>query len=527
MRSSAPASVPPALFKPPTTYRTNSLGWAKSDCHTCQSIFRFCDRRRPRCDACTTEGVICGGYVQRLRWHGEGRKARPARSEQTLVSGSGACQVAANTTEYAFVQEDGKKIRKRTRIRETCEPSLWEEPVEASPPTLGANLRIGRRLFARRANPIPVLYSRQPEFFQLPSSTLEQLAFFTWRFSPVTLTYEIKANPWQACLPQIDQAPFLLDAVRALAIRHRCHLEEIPEGLSVLELKDRALSSFAQSVSTVPLEVGISMSLILIGTDFAESAFGNWIVYLKGVRRMIEAAGGIQLGDSSMYLRAQITQLVWYDTIIALLSRNGLIFPREDVEYVVSWKSESQWMLALNGFPDSAFLDMYDIAESAAQASSLSAGQATSLEMKLWLARFETEQGAADKEISALTDCWRLGLLLYCTRVFHQGEAVKRKAYLLAEEIMWLVHELPPYSNKQKQTALPLFLAACEMESFRFRRIAMDFCERWKKVSGLWLSQTMIELVQTVWAAVDDNPDKDVWWGDIVTPSSESGFLFG
>ncbi|KAL9074150.1 MAG: hypothetical protein Q9157_004498 [Trypethelium eluteriae] len=526
MRSTSPTSAPLAL-KPPTTYRTNSLGWAKSDCHTCQSTSRSCDRRRPRCDACTAEGNLCGGYIQKLKWQGEGRKTRSARAKQILVPSSGGREAAPNTTEYAFVQEDGRKRRKRTRIRETSGSNSWEKPVEVSSPTLDADSRVGRRLSGRRTTLTPVLYSRQPEFFQLPPSTLDQLAFFTWRFSPVTLTYEIKANPWQACLPQIDQAPFLLDAVRALAIRHRSHLEETPETLSALELKDRALSSFAQTIRTVPLEVGISMSLILIGIDFAESASGNWIVHLQGVRRMIEAAGGIQLGDSYMHLRAQIAQLVWYDTIIALLARKGPVFPREDVEYVISWKSESQLMLALNGFPDSAFLDMYDIAEAATQACSLSAGHVTGLEMKLWLARFETEQGATDKEISALTDCWRLGLLLYCTRVFHQGDVVKRKAYLLAEEIMWLVHELPPYSHKQKQAVLPLFLAACEMESFRFRRIAMDFCERWKKISGIWLNQTMIELLQTVWTAVDENPDKDIWWGDIITPSSESGFLFG
>lgn len=145
-----------------------------------------------------------------------------------------------------------------------------------------------------------------------------------WRFSPVTLTYDIKANPWQACLPQIDRASFLPDAVRALAIRHRSHLEETLENLSVLELKDKALSSFAQSIGTAPLEVGISVSQILIGIDFAESTFGKWIVHLRGVHRMIEAAAGIQLGDSFVHIIAQIAQLIWYDTVIALLSRRAL-----------------------------------------------------------------------------------------------------------------------------------------------------------------------------------------------------------
>lgn len=374
----------------------------------------------------------------------------------------------------------------------------------------------------------PVLYSRQPEYFQLPAAILEQVAFYTWRFSPVTLTYDVKANPWQACLPQIDQAPFLLDAVRALATRHRSHLEETPESLSVLELKDRALSSFAHSIGNVSLEVGISVSLLLIVIDYSECAFGNWTVHLQGVRRMIEAAGGIKVGETHTQIRAQLAQLVWYDTTAALLSRQGPVFPREYTEHVVSWKSDSQWsLLALNGYPDLAFLDMYDIAEAATHASSLSDGHVTGLEMKLWLARFDTDEGTTDKDITALTDCWRLGLLLYCTRVFHHGESVKRKARLLAEEIMWLIHELPPYSNKQKQAVVPLFLAGCEIESFRFRRIAIEYCQRWKKRSGLWLCQTVLDLLQTIWAAVDENPEKDVWWGDFVNPSSESGYLFG
>ncbi|KAL9110362.1 MAG: hypothetical protein Q9227_005093 [Pyrenula ochraceoflavens] len=522
----AGASVPPNLFQPSTSHRTNSLGWAKSDCHTCQSTSRRCDRRRPRCDACTAQGKTCGGYVQQLKWQNRRQKPRSLAAEKTHIVGPESHETPVKTRDYTFVQEDGRK--KRQRKLQSSESIFADRQIEKLPPAL----EIGSKWKKRPPRPgtgfIPVLYSRQPEYFQLPSSILEQLAFFTWRFSPVTLTYNIKANPWQTCVSQIDQAPCLLHAIRALAVRHRAHLEETPESLSVLELKDKALSSFAQSIATAPLEVGISVSLILIGIDFAESAFGNWIVHLRGVYRMIENAGGIKLSESYMHIKAQIAQLVWYDTIVALMSRRGPVFPREYIECVLSWKSDPHWsLLALNGFPDSAFLDMYNVAEAASYASSLSDGDATSLEMKLWLAAFETEQGATDIEFSALTDCWRHGLLLYCTRVFHQRETVKQKAHLLAEEILWLVHQLPPNSSKQKQAALPLFLAACEVESFHLRYIARDFCDRWRKLSGLWLNQTLIELVQIVWAAVDESPGKNVWWGDFVNPSSDSCFLFG
>jgi hypothetical protein len=526
--TSTPAPVPAGPFKPPTTHRTNSLGWAKTDCHTCQSTSQRCDRRRPRCQSCTNQGIICGGYVQKLQWQDQRQKKRSKGPGKTVIAGAGRDEVSTKTTEYAFVQEDGRNTRKRVRMSKASELVLRDEPIETSSPTCDADSRLEQVHLKPRVDFAPALYTRQPEYFQFSYSTLEQLAFFKWKFSPVTLTYDVKANPWQACLTQIDSAPFLLDAVRALAIRHRSHLQGTPENLSVLELKDKALSSFAQSIGTVSLEVGISTSLILIGIDYAESALGNWIIHLQGVFRMIEAAGGIQYGDSYNHLKAQIAQLVWYDTVISLLSRRCPVFTREYAECVVSWKSESQWsLLGLNGFPDAAFLDMYDIAEASPKASSLSDGQVTSLEMKLWLTQFETEQGATDKEISALTECWRLGLLLYCTRVFHQGEEMKQKARLLAEEIMWLVYEIPGHSHTQKQALLPLFLAACEMESFRFRRIAVDFLERWKKKSGIWLNQTALELLQTVWDAVDENPDEDIWWGNFVNPSSDVGYLFG
>ena len=320
---------------PPTTHRTNSLGWAKSDCHTCQSLSRVCDRRRPRCYACTAEGIVCGGFALELQWQNPGQRTRSRGARKTSATGSGNRRASRKTTHYAFVRE---RETFQVELQAPCEPSEPIIPQEAL--AIATSLTPDNMDRTRRSAPdiglVPVLYSRQPDYFRLSSSTLEQLSFFAWTFSPVTLTYDVKANPWQACIPQIEEAPFLLDAVRALVVRHRSHIEEKRESISVLELKDRALTSFAQSISTVSLEVGISVSLILIGIDYAESAYSNWIVHLQGVRKMIEAAGGIWVGDGSMNVRAQIAQLVWYDTIIALLSRGDPVFPREYIEYILS-----------------------------------------------------------------------------------------------------------------------------------------------------------------------------------------------
>lgn len=67
MESSKP--VPFLTYAPTaTTRRTNSLGRAKSDCHTCSRFSRKCDRQRPRCSTCEQHEVLCGGYVLNLSW---------------------------------------------------------------------------------------------------------------------------------------------------------------------------------------------------------------------------------------------------------------------------------------------------------------------------------------------------------------------------------------------------------------------------------------------------------------------------
>ena len=65
-----------------TGRRTNSLGWAKSDCHSCVSRSRHCDRRRPRCSPCLAEGTICSGYVQQLDWERGAAKKGKRRAKE-------------------------------------------------------------------------------------------------------------------------------------------------------------------------------------------------------------------------------------------------------------------------------------------------------------------------------------------------------------------------------------------------------------------------------------------------------------
>lgn len=52
----------------PPEPRTNSLAFAKTDCHTCTANQRRCDRKRPRCSSCSGKKIVCGGYSMQLTW---------------------------------------------------------------------------------------------------------------------------------------------------------------------------------------------------------------------------------------------------------------------------------------------------------------------------------------------------------------------------------------------------------------------------------------------------------------------------
>lgn len=62
----------------PSKPRTNSLAFAKTDCHTCTANRSRCDRKRPRCSSCSGKNIICGGYPMQLKWP----KSKPLQTKE-------------------------------------------------------------------------------------------------------------------------------------------------------------------------------------------------------------------------------------------------------------------------------------------------------------------------------------------------------------------------------------------------------------------------------------------------------------
>lgn len=413
------------------------------------------------------------------------------------------------------------------------------------------------------------------------------MSFYHSCFSYVTLTFPVQVNPWQAALPQInDDIPCVRYAAIALAQRQQAHLRSKPEGLSVLNLKARALSIFATHLNDLPLESGISTALLLIALDYAETGFSNWTIHLRGAFRILESNGGIRLAESRPNLRSQIAMLIWYDINAALISRCGPIFPRRYLETLMLWQSESEWsILALNGLPDGMFLDMYGLAVAAAHPETVTPETIAEFETRIVTAEI-SDQG--NRQLALMSQVWKLGLLLYCRRVFlrHGSPVVPTDTTLppmdaavgiavdlstrsassphdLSLQILRMVTDLPPDSNFQKQCLLPIILAAGEMTTldWQYRTVAVQYCERWKRKTGIWIFDSGLEFMSAIWALNDSNTDADVDgdggaqdsglegdamegvdqadhdhrgtrgldvpWTEIFPPGVEHGFLFG
>lgn len=366
-------------------------------------------------------------------------------------------------------------------------------------------------------------------------------------------------NPWLAASPQIrDDLPCVRYAAIALAQRQQAHFANRPEGHSILRLKSRALSIFASHLNDLSIEAGISTSLLLIALDYAETAVSNWTIHLRGALHILESHGGIYLAEHRPNLRSQIAMLIWYDVNAALISRCGPIFPREYLKALMEWQSENEWsVLALNGLPDGMFLDMYDLVVAAANIAPVNLETMADLQSRFLNAEINIQ---GNRHLASMSQVWKLGLLLYCSRIFPRSdlpspfsiasaenmEATMNIAdfnypldpHCLSFQILSMVADLPPDSNFQKQCLMPTILAACEMSAadWQYRNVAVQYCEHWKEKTGIWIFDTGLEFMRGVWARNDMLVDEEkedtkcenwVPWTEIYPPSVGYGFLFG
>jgi len=112
--------------------RTNSLAFAKSDCHTCSELKRWCDRQRPRCGTCIKHRLKCGGYVLDLTWKQPSGSQEASSSARSSVAPSPG-RVTASDQQFKFKQGKPKK-RRNLRPSTGKKVGRLENASASSPP---------------------------------------------------------------------------------------------------------------------------------------------------------------------------------------------------------------------------------------------------------------------------------------------------------------------------------------------------------------------------------------------------------
>ncbi|RDW58181.1 hypothetical protein BP6252_13592 [Coleophoma cylindrospora] len=117
---------------PSTEPRTNSLAFAKTDCHTCTANQRRCDRKRPRCASCAGKKIVCGGYPMQLTWP----QSKPTQAKASVLS---------EQTDDLFhleplslhaavhVRNNRSRPRKPRKFRFVAERASGRKPISAEP----------------------------------------------------------------------------------------------------------------------------------------------------------------------------------------------------------------------------------------------------------------------------------------------------------------------------------------------------------------------------------------------------------
>lgn len=212
--------------------------------------------------------------------------------------------------------------------------------------------------------------------------------------------------------------------------------------------------------------------------------------------------------------------LTWYDATNSLISRRRPVFPRRYIEVLLKWRTETEWSyLSLNGCPDELFPVIHDLAVLAASRT-FCMEKAADLEARL----IHFQITMMDSELRKLLECWRLGLLLYCARVFNVSPRViqLQRCRGIAEDILKMVMEISPASQLQKQCLFPMFLAGCEVDaelsdSLYFRTFADAFCRQWSRRTGIRVAMTALETMHQVWDLMDlETGSGKYWWGDVI-----------
>lgn len=291
------------------------------------------------------------------------------------------------------------------------------------------------------------------------------------------------------------------------------------------------------------------------------------------------------MGKLLDYSHIQLTIIRW-DATLALISRQGALFPSSYFEYLVRNEEQDGWSFYdLTGCPTELLILLMRLVEMARQkelAASMeyltfAMGPVLDAEQKLlsWENVF-AENRDLDQELEPryrvqedfccigaensdgisptssdgdeeyfqqqdrfhLAEAWRYALLLYIQRVFTWDRQSHRRpsaTLRLTCSVLQHTRNCRKTSQAQKQLLLPIFLAGAEARDEDMRDTVRSFCLWWGARSRYGMFYSVFNLLEEYWTEIHYESKSPVWWGSFLdeksttrkTGESTTQFLFG
>lgn len=363
-------------------------------------------------------------------------------------------------------------------------------------------------------------------------------------FCILPLTQDCSSNPFRIQKDSCEGSAFLLHAVLALASQHIAKKDPSTSLLAeTLDHQATALTLFRQSLTYTSPFTLLDTILLLVNFEATQTASSTWSIHLNAALRILNSIGISQACQRSSRTRAQIAMLIWWDVTLAFIARKDLIFPLHYLETLMQHGTEDGWTyFALNGCPADLVMFMarlcklaaiYDKAEQLGCFSDAPVQQLID-EVQSWknpedvtlsdISQVDIDPNSRRNRFHCI-EAWRHTILLYAYRVFTKKQSVQRIRSIthLARVILDHVRCIPDTENVQKQTLLPVFLAAAEVEDTPTRAWVRSYCNHWAVTARYDMFSTASALLDIIWADWLPQTRDVYWWGSKVGFTSVEG----
>ncbi|ETI22690.1 hypothetical protein G647_06766 [Cladophialophora carrionii CBS 160.54] len=430
----------------------------------------------------------------------------------------------------------------------TDSPGAWSQPTSGR--TTDSWSETGYMSESEYAYQVTPSYIPQICFPTLHDKFSGLLNLYDVQFCKYPITNDFGVNPYRYRPETTQGSRHLLHAILAITSHFRLRSPTQPTPpAEALAHKNTAMVLYQCALTKTDLyNNGLSLldtALALWQLEATISALNIWRSHLTDAYQLLELCGGPEKWSFNKRANVQVSMVLWWDAIVAMLARTECILPYTYLEAVLRHEGRQPWTFyELNGCPRELFVPMTQLANLSARRESKTATLLVS-QIEQSVKRYEyagagsgfcpdseTETETDDEEAMHIErdkyhccEGFRYALLIYILRVFtvarqnhddrHQKLQATTQSRISFLSRVCLDHVAACRSTSliQKQLLFPVFIAGCETRTLTHREFAAEYCRRWFRKFGYQMYMTVLDVMEAVWTE-QDTGNEDFWWGD-------------